>query len=211
MSMDVDEAAASAPQKRKIGRPRNSDKGKERATPVKAHATLRKEERDVPIVASKKGKEKAGDKVTITGPAGRERKRSIKNDQAERRRQRDAKFDADTGNYGAVSPPLPDHHIVHLTAYKSIESTSGRCAGLTDSHQANASSTMVMTPHPHTAMTSLTTTATWLVINRASLVASEMRQRMRVTICCLRLLQGTRLKISHTALATTIMISSGMR
>ena len=92
-------AQASAPQKRKIGRPRNSDKGKERATVPKAHSNAASKSQESKSV---KGKEKAVDKVTITGPAGRDRKRSIKNDQAERRRSRDAKFDTDTGNYGAV-------------------------------------------------------------------------------------------------------------
>ena len=108
--MDMDTAAAAAPQKRKVGRPRNSDKGKDRATvPQAKSATPSKAEGSAHahVSSSKKGKEKASDKVTVSGPAGRDRKRSIKNDQAERRRQRDAKFDADTGNYGAVCQFCP--------------------------------------------------------------------------------------------------------
>ena len=129
--IDMDAMAAAPPQKRKVGRPRNSDKGKERANIAKhGHGgtpTARKDEHGhahVPhnaqtLTKSAKGKEKAvdkADKVTISGPAGRERKRSIKNDQAERRRSRDAKFDADTGNYGAVS---------HLSLYL-VASCSGQ-------------------------------------------------------------------------------------
>lgn len=59
-----------------------------------------------------KGKEKPQEptkdtpskKVTITGPAGRERKRNVKLEDAERRRARDAKFDL--GNHATVGYSL---------------------------------------------------------------------------------------------------------
>jgi hypothetical protein len=76
--------------------------------------TPRKSKKHAPASIDRKGKgkEKAHEptkdtpskKATISGPAGRERKRNIKLEDAERRRARDAKFDL--GNHATVSLPV---------------------------------------------------------------------------------------------------------
>lgn len=82
------------PRRRPVGRPKSSEKGKGKE---KAGSVQRKKAR-TSVAAS------AASKVTISGPAGRERRRVSKIEDAGRRRARDAKFDVTEDAFaGSVS------------------------------------------------------------------------------------------------------------
>jgi hypothetical protein len=67
-------------------------------------------------VEGKKKAGSAGTKVTVTGPAGRERRRNVKLGEQERRRARDEKFGMGPSGFSGVSDALIAHWRTHASA-----------------------------------------------------------------------------------------------